>query len=302
LALLAILAIGACGASSATGGPANDEGRQGGGAAPVATSGSASELDGGSYDKNNYANPTIPSQTGTTDQTLIVKTGSLSLEVADVDAAIAQAQVTIKGMGGYVAESERYGEGDNLTATVTYRIPVDRWDDALSALHRLGSKIISERTGTSDVTSQVVDLDARLTNLRATESALQGIMARASAIPDILEVQQQLTQTRGEIEQLTAQRDNLKDQAAMSTLSVSYQLPTKTETSQATEEWNLGDQVDQAVAQLVKIGQGLATAAVWVIIVGLPILIGLLILFLVLRPLGRLASRFTQPRGGPTGS
>jgi hypothetical protein len=301
LAVIAVLAIGACGASMSTV-PLSDQDRQGY-PAPAATSGQASELDGGgTYDKNSYANPTTPSQASTTDQTLIIKTGSLSLEVSNVDNALAQAQVIIKGMGGYVAESERYGEGDNLTATVTYRIPVEHWDDALSALHELGNRVISERTGTSDVTSQVVDLDARLTNLRATEAALQGIMAKASAIPDILAVQQQLTQTRSEIEQLTAQRDSLKNQAAMSTLSVSYQLPAKTVTTQATEEWNLGDQVDQAVAQLVKIGQGLATASVWAVIVGLPILLGLLIALLILRLFARLAGRYVQPGGGPGAS
>ncbi len=47
-------------------------------------------------------------------------------------------------------------------ASVTYRVPVARWDDALTALRKLGSKTLSEQTDTSDVTSQVIDLDARL--------------------------------------------------------------------------------------------------------------------------------------------
>ena len=43
------------------------------------------------------------------------------------------------------------------------------------------------------MTSQVVDLQARIANLRASETALQGIAAKATKISDVLEVQAQLT-------------------------------------------------------------------------------------------------------------
>lgn len=229
------------------------------------------------------------------DATLIVKTGQLSLEVTDLDKAVTQAQSTIVGLGGYVSSSNKSGTGDDATASVTYRLPVGRWDDALNALPKLASKTLSEQTDTSDVSSQVVDLDARLDNLKTTESALQAIMARASAIPDVIAVQSQLTQTRGQIEQLTAQRDHFKDQAAMSTLTVTFQLPAKTVTSQATQDWTLGSQVDEAAAALVRIGQGLATMGVWALIVVLPIGFGVLLLLAILaiarRVLGRGRSR-----------
>jgi hypothetical protein len=147
----------------------------------VTYAGGLSDGSGGSVPAG-YTSDQQASQTVITDQTMIVKTGSLSLEVGSVDNALGQAQATIQGLGGRVDSSNRYGDGDNLTATVTYRLPVARWDDALSALQKLGSKIISEQTGTTDVTAQVVDLDARIANLRATESALQAIMARATEI------------------------------------------------------------------------------------------------------------------------
>ena len=50
-------------------------------------------------------------------------------------------------------------------------------------------------------------------NLRASEIALQGIAAKAIRISDVLEVQAQLTETRGQIETLTAQLKDLNDRA-----------------------------------------------------------------------------------------
>jgi hypothetical protein len=228
------------------------------------------------------------------EQTQIVKTGSMSIEVTDVDKAVAQAQSTIVGLGGYVADSSRSGDGQSAVATVTYRLPVAKWDDALSAMHKLASKLVSEQTNATDVTSQVIDLDARLDNLKATESALQGIMARASAIPDVLAVEQQLSDVQGQIEQLTAQRDHLKDLAAMSTLAVTFMTPSETVTTQATQGWDLGAQIDQAVAALVHIGQGLATIAVWTVIVGVPIVVGLVLLLVLLWIVRRIAGRGRQ--------
>jgi len=233
----------------------------------------------------------------TLDANLIVKTGQLTLEVASLDSAVSQAQSKIAGTGGYVASSTRSGSEGNASATVTYRLPVARWDEALGDLRKLASKVVSEQTDSSDVTSQAIDLDARLGNLKTTESALQAIMAKASAIPDVLAVEQQLSSTQGEIEQLTAQRNHLGDQAAMSTVSVTFMLPSATVTTQTAQDWQLGGQVDQAVAQLVRIGQGLVTIAVWAVIVGLPVVFALLVLFLA----SRLTRRFLG-RGRPRGA
>ena len=250
-------------------------------------------------DSQNSGDGTTPESAALTaalETTQIVKTGSMALEVTDLDKAVSQAQATIVGMGGYVSDSSRSGDKEVAYATVTYRLPVAKWDDALGAMRSLGSKVLSEQTNSTDVSAQVIDLDARLSNLKATESALQSIMARATAIPDVLAVELQLSQVEGQIEQLTAQRDHLKNQAAMSTLSVSFSTPGKTVTTIATSEWALGAQVDEAVAALVHIGQGLATIVVWALIVGLPVLIGLALLWVIWRIVRRITRR---RRGAP---
>ena len=122
----------------------------------------------------------------------------------------AVARDAIRGLGGYIGASNTFNEGDDQpVAEITYRIPVGRWEDALAALRSLNgltTKVVTEQTNAVEVTGQIVDLDARIRNLRASESALQAIDARATKISDVLEVQAQLTDVRGQIEQLTAQR------------------------------------------------------------------------------------------------
>jgi hypothetical protein len=226
----------------------------------------------------------------------IVKTGSMSVEVSELDKAVGQAQTAIIGLGGSVSQSNQSGDKESAVASVVYRVPADKFDAAQAAIRGIAGRVLSAQTSTNDVTAQVVDLEARLANLQATESALQSIMARATLIADVLAVEQQLSNTQGQIEQLTAQRDYLKNQAAMSTLAVTFSLPSKTVTTQATQGWDLGAQIDDAGAALVRIGQGLATLGVWAVVVGLPVVIGIGLLLAVLWILRRVAGR---KRGSP---
>ncbi len=233
---------------------------------------------------------------------LIIKTGSMTLQVAGMDAAVDAATKQIDALGGYASASERYGEDENQYASITFRIPADRWDEALSGLRGLAIKVLDERTGTQDVTDQVVDLGARITNLRATETALQGIMTQATEIKDVLAVQAELTQVRGEIERLTAERGNLEAQAAMSTLTVNFALkpdPILVET----QGFDAGTEVERASASLVGALQGLATAGIWFAIAWVPILLALGILVAIgLWVFGRVRGRMEPdlPTAAPT--
>jgi hypothetical protein len=232
--------------------------------------------------------PTAPGDEGELPRdALIVRTGDLHLEVTDLGLAVASGRNAITGLGGYVEASEEQNTDHQAWAQVTYRLPVAQWDAALAALRGLG-KVLSEHTGTQDVTAEVVDLDARLANLRVTEQALQAIMDRAATIDDVLTVQRELTQVRGEIERLTAQRDALASRAAMSTLAVLYEVPVEP-IAQAAEGWDVGREVNSALASLVLIGQRLASLAIWLLIVVLPVVAPLVVI-------GWLAYRISQRR------
>ncbi len=214
------------------------------------------------------------------DDALIVRTAQLGLQVADVDAALAKAQQAVGALGGYIGASTRSLQDDQPVATVTYRVPVERWEDALVALRGLATEVLSEQTDAMEVTAQAVDLDARIKNLRATETALQAVLEKAVKIPDILEVQSQLSTVRGQIEQLVAQRTDLGDRAALGTIQVAYGVEVVAVT-QATERWDPANEVDRASATLVDIVQTLASAGIWFAIVWLPVLAVLAVIVLI---------------------
>lgn len=218
-------------------------------------------------------------QIGARDDARIIRTGSIQLEVSDVPSALRTARDAIVAMGGYVGASNTSNSNDQPFADITYRIPADRWEDALDVLRNLNGltkKVLSEQTQAVEVTGQIVDLQARIKNLRASETALQGIAANAVRISDVLDVQARLTEVRGQIEQLTAQLVDLNDRAAFTTLTASFSMPVVA-VELASKEWEPATTVDEATASLISIIQGLASAGIWFLIVWLPVILVLVL-------------------------
>ncbi len=277
-----------------------------GAAVPAAGgAGSGPDDNGGQGEGYNAAASGAPSITddgvgAAVDEARIIRTGTIDLRVTDVPKALVTARDGIRAMGGYVGASETSNDGDTPIAHITYRIPAARWEDALDLLRGLNgltAKVVSEQTAAVEVTGQVIDLEARIRNLRASETALQAIAAQTTKISDVLEVQAQLTNVRGQIEQLSAALADLQDRASFATLTASFSVPVVA-VDVAAKGWEPGVVVDEATASLVDILQALTTAGIWFAIVWLPLLLVLAIVIgvgtWIVRRLGIVGGR----RGG----
>jgi hypothetical protein len=297
--LLVGLVLAACGSSaqvlSTVGAPIDTPGE----AAPSAASEGASQVvpavDGTGQQ---------PGRTGSGEQPLsaprddlkIVYTGSLQLVVDDLAAALAKGKTAVLATGGYVGASQESNDGDNSVATITYRIPATRWEDAIADLRGLATKVVAEQTQATEVGGQLVDLDARIRNLRASEASLQEIATGAGRISDLLEVEAQLTAVRGQIEQLEGQRAQLQDQVAYGTLVTTFGLEVIQVQEQA-QGWDPSQDVDGAFATLIRAGQAIVTGLIWFTIVWLPVIAVLVLVALA----GRWVFRRVVPSGGGSG-
>ncbi|HEY4190018.1 MAG TPA: DUF4349 domain-containing protein [Candidatus Limnocylindrales bacterium] len=276
-------------------GAAVDQGGTGNGAASAAASMAPAEapdgLTGSAVGGGGGNPPSAPR-----DDLKIVYTGSLQLVVGDLQAALAKAKTAVLAAGGYVGASQESNDGDRSVATITYRIPAVRWDDTISGLRGLAAQVVAEQTQATEVGGQIVDIEARLRNLRASEASLQTIAAGTGKVSDLLQVEAQLTDVRGQIEQLDGQRAQLEDQVAYGTLVTTFGLEI-VQVQETAKGWDPSTDVDGALATLIKAGQTLVSGAIWFGIVWLPVLAVLgVILLIVRRVLRRVAP--AKP-GGP---
>lgn len=208
------------------------------------------------------------------DAARIVYTGSLDLVVSDLPAALSAARTAIGGFDGYVGASRETNDGASPTATITFRIPSANWDASIAALRGLATKVVREETAATEVTAELIDLEARIRNLQASETALQAIAADAVRVEDLLDVRRELTTVRGDIERLDAQRAALVDRATYGTLATTFGLEVVA-VQEAAKGWDAASEVDRASARLVARLQKVASAVIWFGIAWLPFIVAL---------------------------
>jgi hypothetical protein len=151
----------------------------------------------------------------------IIRTGNATLAVRSVTEAFESVRQIAVGAGGSVTDSSFVGSGDEQSAHLTLRVPVERFGDVVARLREVAVEVESITTGSTDVTEQVTDVEATLRNLRAVEAQYVALLSRTGSINEVLAVQDRLNQVRLQIDRTEARRQSLASRAEMSTITVS---------------------------------------------------------------------------------
>jgi hypothetical protein len=159
-------------------------------------------------------------QGGSLSDRMIIRTTNLNLSVRKVSESVQDVQTTVNRYGGYVANTRYKNDDEKSTATLSVRVPSDRVENFLRDVRGLAVKVNEEGTNSQDVTEEYSDLGAQLRNQEATESQYLELMKRAQSVDEILKVQQQLTQIRGQIERTKGRIQFLERRADMTQIDI----------------------------------------------------------------------------------
>lgn len=147
----------------------------------------------------------------------VITTGSIDLVVKSPQDSAARLTTWVEGVGGRI--DSRYDDGELMT-TLTLRLPADKVSSALSELDEYG-EVTQTSIDRQDVTASARDLDARIGALTTSTERLERIMANADTSEELIAAERALTERQEQLESLQSQRAQLKDQVALSTLTVS---------------------------------------------------------------------------------
>lgn len=150
----------------------------------------------------------------------VIRTAYLSLRVSDVNGAVDSVIAATAAQDGLVLSEDVSGQGDSLYANLTTQVPADQLEAYLESLKALGT-VDSVNVTSQDVTTQVVDLDARVAALQASITRLDQLLAQATNVTDLITIESERTARQAELDSLVAQRKALGEQVAMSTVTVS---------------------------------------------------------------------------------
>jgi hypothetical protein len=204
----------------------------------------------------------------------IIRNGNITIEVEIIAKAIDDVTALATELGGYVVSSNKYEQEGKTSGRVSIRVPANRFDEAFTRLRKLGLNVPNESTNSQDVTEEYADLDAQLRNLQATETRLLALMDKAQKVEEILAVQRELSNIRGQIERIKGRMQYLQRTSDMAIIEVTLQA----KKSIAESGWKPMDTLGSALRGLVSFGMVLVDIIIWLVIfIPLWVIIGIIV-------------------------
>ncbi len=153
-------------------------------------------------------------------QQSVIRTANVNLRVANVTDTSTDIKALVATRKGLISSEDSQVSGDDRYTYLTVQVPAAELDAFIADVSALGS-VDTVNIGSSDVTSQVVDLDARISALQTSIDRMEQLLAQADQIDDLLAIETQLSARQAELDSLTAQRTWIGDQVAMSSVTIS---------------------------------------------------------------------------------
>jgi hypothetical protein len=160
---------------------------------------------------------------------LVIRNANLTIVVEKPGDAMTAINKMAVDMGGFVVTSTLYKTSTERgievpEANISVRVPAEKLNEALDQIKALvkdpTKDVTSETVTGQDVTKEYTDQRSRLKNLEDAEAQLREIMASATKTEDVLNVFQQLTAIREQIEVTKGQIQYYEESAAMSQIAV----------------------------------------------------------------------------------
>jgi hypothetical protein len=219
---------------------------------------------------------------------IVIRNAEMTIVVADPVKALDTITKLASDNGGFVVSSNTYkvsldNGGQAPEAAITIRVKAESLDGALASIRKLvknaDQDVLSENVTGQDVTKEYTDLQSRLKNLQQAESQLREIMASATKPEDVLNVFNQLTQVREQIEVLQGQINYYQESAALSSIAV--QIKAEASVKPLTiGSWQPAGVARDALQTTLNGLKSVANAAIWLVLFVLPIA---LVIFIPLR-------------------
>ncbi|MGW5359639.1 DUF4349 domain-containing protein [Actinopolymorpha pittospori] len=193
----------------------------------------------------------------------IVRTADLNVRTKDVRGAAGRATSLAQGAEGYVANQQSTTDGSDRAEEVSgvslvLRVPVEEFDRVVRELRRLGT-VYADKQEAVDVTDEVVDVESRLSSQRKSIERLRSLLSQADTVGEVMQVESELATREADLEALQARSATLGAQAALSTIRVSFEVPTAAVVEAAGERGFLAG-LGAGWNAFTAVGMGLLTA------------------------------------------
>jgi hypothetical protein len=145
---------------------------------------------------------------------MLVYTGQVQMAVYEVRSSLGEVETLARSLNGFLSKRD--------DRTIIIRVPAARFDDAMRRIEKLGD-VLSRDVQVEDVTEEFNDVDIRLKNAHAVRDRLEQLLTKAAKVEESIQIERELERVALLIERLEGRMKFLKDRAAYSTITVTFQ-------------------------------------------------------------------------------
>lgn len=133
----------------------------------------------------------------------MVYTANIEAETTDYDACTASLEELVEDLGGYLeyASTSSYGDGSRR-ASYTVRVPAGQFKGFLTSVGEI-SHVVSQDRNADNISERYYDTESRLETQKTKMDRLQMLLAKAETMEDIIDLENAISETEYQIEQLT---------------------------------------------------------------------------------------------------
>lgn len=151
----------------------------------------------------------------------LIYTSNVQIETKEYDLAETAVRNTVAKMGGYIESTNSYSySSSRRNSFYKIRIPVASYREFLKAVCDIGS-VTYQSENVEDVTTQYLDVEARLKSLNEKMDRLEVLKAEAADLDQLLRIEDQISDTQYQLENYTSQLNYLKNRVSYCTVEVS---------------------------------------------------------------------------------
>lgn len=152
----------------------------------------------------------------------IIRTAGLRLEVKDYNAFNDLLHRNIKEVRGYIATEEQNETAYQIENTVSLKVPVDQFDNAITLLTAGNGKLVEKKITSDDVTTEVIDTRSRMEAKKQVRQRYLGLLGQAKNMDEILQVQHEINDIQEQIEAAAGRMEYLNHSAVFSTINITF--------------------------------------------------------------------------------
>lgn len=218
---------------------------------------------------------------------VIVKTARMSAIVDDVDKAVASAEEEAEKLGGFsTAKSLKSGRMRSAEderprsqhCSITFRVPAAQLPSLLATIRKTAKWVESENEDTEDSTNSFFDLRGRIHIKEIMLGRLEKMLEKASDENAMMRLFQRMSQYMENLEGLKGQMQRLKDRALLSTLHLTLRLPPSIPIPIPPNFWSPFNTAAKAMGVLLRYFRLMADGAIWVAVLGTPVVAAIALL------------------------